>query len=152
MRWQTTVAKLRSFCRPRHVDGCAAKSASPCQQDTHRETTAGMRATTLCWLAQVKLDPSRVDAWNCLGNCFWKKKDLKAAMNCFTGAAKQVRLPRRRDGDSLPCACWPPAHRPISTRPLQSPNATSLRQLSMLMRQMGDTPQERAANIKVGRA
>ena len=117
-----------------------------------RETTAGMRATTLCWLAQVKLDPSRVDAWNCLGNCFWKKKDLKAAMNCFTGAAKQVRLPRRRDGDSLPRACCPPTHRPISTLPLQSPNATSLRQLSMLMRQMGDTPQERAANIKVGRA
>lgn len=32
----------------------------------------------------------------------------------------------------------------------QVPNAVSLRQLSMLMRQMGDTPQERTANIKVG--
>lgn len=68
--------------------------------------------------AAVKLDPSRIDAWNSLGNCFWKKKDLQAAMNCFTGAAKQ------------------------------KPNAASLRQLSMLMRQMGDTPQERLANIK----
>lgn len=42
---------------------------------------------------QVKLDPSRIDAWNSLGNCFWKKKDLTAAMNCFTGAAKQVGRP-----------------------------------------------------------
>jgi len=39
---------------------------------------------------QVKLDPSRVDAWNSLGNCFWKKKDLKAAKNCFEGC--QVRM------------------------------------------------------------
>ncbi|KAH9542833.1 hypothetical protein CY35_13G028100 [Sphagnum magellanicum] len=27
----------------------------------------------------VQLDPSRVDAWCCLGNCFWKKGDLTQA-------------------------------------------------------------------------
>ncbi|KAH8968492.1 hypothetical protein BDL97_03G130400 [Sphagnum fallax] len=34
----------------------------------------------------VKLDPSRVDAWCCLGNCFWKKGDLSQAKNCFNYA------------------------------------------------------------------
>lgn len=31
----------------------------------------------------VKLNPSLVDAWLCLGNCIWKKGDLNAAKNCF---------------------------------------------------------------------
>ncbi|TVU33772.1 hypothetical protein EJB05_15579 [Eragrostis curvula] len=31
----------------------------------------------------VKLNPSLVDAWLCLGNCIWKKGDLAAAKNCF---------------------------------------------------------------------
>ncbi|KAK4358381.1 hypothetical protein RND71_023991 [Anisodus tanguticus] len=34
----------------------------------------------------VKLNPSLVDAWLCLGNCVWKKGDLNAAKNCFTFA------------------------------------------------------------------
>jgi tetratricopeptide (TPR) repeat protein len=38
------------------------------------------------WSEQVKLDPSRVDAWCCLGNCFWKKGDLSQAKNCFNYA------------------------------------------------------------------
>nr|CAD1834668.1 unnamed protein product [Ananas comosus var. bracteatus] len=32
----------------------------------------------------VKLNPSLVDAWLCLGNCIWKKGDLPGAKNCFT--------------------------------------------------------------------
>ncbi|CAN6222329.1 unnamed protein product [Urochloa humidicola] len=32
----------------------------------------------------VKLNPSLVDAWLCLGNCIWKKGDLSAAKNCFS--------------------------------------------------------------------
>lgn len=66
----------------------------------------------------VKLDPSRIDAWNALGNCLWKKGDLKGAMSCFTGASKQKK------------------------------NAVSLRQQSMLMRQLGETPTEKLNNIK----
>ncbi|XVF44876.1 hypothetical protein PTKIN_Ptkin02bG0158600 [Pterospermum kingtungense] len=31
----------------------------------------------------VKLNPSLVDAWLCLGNCIWKKGDLPSAKNCF---------------------------------------------------------------------
>lgn len=65
----------------------------------------------------VKLDPANVDAWNCLGQCFWKKKDLAAARDCFNGALAQ------------------------------KPNPESLRLLSMLLRQMGDTEAERAANV-----
>uniref|UniRef100_A0A166EE22 Tetratricopeptide repeat protein 5 OB fold domain-containing protein n=1 Tax=Daucus carota subsp. sativus TaxID=79200 RepID=A0A166EE22_DAUCS len=32
----------------------------------------------------VKLNPSLVDAWLCLGNCIWKKGDLPSAKNCLT--------------------------------------------------------------------
>ena len=39
----------------------------------------------------VKLDPLLVDAWNCLGECLWKKGDVEAAKNCFTGALEHVR-------------------------------------------------------------
>ena len=38
----------------------------------------------------VKLDPLLVDAWNCLGECLWKKGDVEAAKNCFTGALEHV--------------------------------------------------------------
>eukprot|EP00945_MAST-04E_sp_MAST-4E-sp1_P005192 g5192.t1 len=39
----------------------------------------------------VKLDPSNIDAWNCLGECFWKKQDFGTAKTCFEGALKQSR-------------------------------------------------------------
>ncbi len=39
----------------------------------------------------VKLDPKNVDAWNCLGECFWKKQDYITAKSCFEGALKQGR-------------------------------------------------------------
>uniref|UniRef100_A0ACD5TCI9 Uncharacterized protein n=1 Tax=Avena sativa TaxID=4498 RepID=A0ACD5TCI9_AVESA len=43
----------------------------------------------------VKLNPSLVDAWLCLGNCIWKKGDLASAKNCFVlalnkGADKKI--------------------------------------------------------------
>ena len=38
----------------------------------------------------VKLDPLLVDAWNALGECLWKKGDIEAAKNCFTGALEHV--------------------------------------------------------------
>jgi len=65
----------------------------------------------------VKLDPSNVDAWNSLGNCFWKKKDYVGARDCFNGALAQERTP------------------------------ASLRMLSMVLRQIGDAPAERVANV-----
>ena len=37
----------------------------------------------------VKLDPANIDAWNALGQCFWKKGDLTGARNCFDGALGQ---------------------------------------------------------------
>ncbi|CAN6181101.1 unnamed protein product [Urochloa humidicola] len=37
----------------------------------------------------VKLNPSLVDAWLCLGNCIWKKEDLSAAKNCFSLALRK---------------------------------------------------------------
>ena len=38
----------------------------------------------------VKLDPTLTDAWNNLGECYWKSKDVDAAKNCFTQALSKV--------------------------------------------------------------
>jgi len=37
----------------------------------------------------IKLEPTNVDAWNALGTEYWKKKDLRAAGDCFRGALDQ---------------------------------------------------------------
>ncbi|GLH11182.1 Tetratricopeptide repeat protein 5 [Gryllus bimaculatus] len=39
----------------------------------------------------VKLDPKLVDAWNELGECYWKKDDIDGARNCFAGALKHAK-------------------------------------------------------------
>lgn len=39
----------------------------------------------------VKLDPNLVDAWNELGDCYWKDNNLPEAKNCFGGALPHVR-------------------------------------------------------------
>ena len=44
----------------------------------------------------VKRDPSRIEAWNMLGETFWKKADISAARDCFEGALK-----RKKDKASL---------------------------------------------------
>ncbi|KAG7330267.1 hypothetical protein KOW79_006489 [Hemibagrus wyckioides] len=54
----------------------------------------------------VKLEPGLVEAWNTLGEQYWKKGDLIAAKTCFTGALQQ------------------------------SKNKVSLRSLSMVLRQL----------------
>ncbi|XP_059932672.1 tetratricopeptide repeat protein 5 [Gadus macrocephalus] len=54
----------------------------------------------------VKLEPGLVEGWNTLGEQYWKKADLVAARNCFTGALQQ------------------------------SKNKVSLRNLSMVLRQL----------------
>lgn len=38
----------------------------------------------------IKLDPKLVDAWNELGECYWKNDELEKSMNCFEGALKEV--------------------------------------------------------------
>lgn len=40
----------------------------------------------------VKLDPTLVDAWNELGECYWKRGDIETAKTCFEGALNQVHL------------------------------------------------------------
>lgn len=40
----------------------------------------------------VKLDPSLTEAWNNLGECYWKNKDIDAAKNCFTCALSKVSV------------------------------------------------------------
>lgn len=40
----------------------------------------------------VKLNPSLTDAWNNLGECYWKSKDIDAAKNCFTQALSKVNI------------------------------------------------------------
>ena len=38
----------------------------------------------------VKLDPSLVEAWTNLGECYWKNGDVEAAKNCFTASLNHV--------------------------------------------------------------
>ena len=38
----------------------------------------------------VKFDPKLVEAWNHLGECYWKNGEIPAAKNCFTGALNYV--------------------------------------------------------------
>eukprot|EP00794_Sanderia_malayensis_P018594 gene18594-20460_t len=66
----------------------------------------------------VKLDPSLTEAWNNLGECYWKNRDIDAAKNCFTCALAKIR------------------------------DKTTLRNLSMVLRQLGKDSVERLANIK----
>lgn len=40
----------------------------------------------------IKLDPKLVEAWNELGECYWKNNKISEAMNCFKGALKQVKM------------------------------------------------------------
>ncbi|XP_077401481.1 tetratricopeptide repeat protein 5 isoform X1 [Vanacampus margaritifer] len=42
-----------------------------------------------CLSRAVKLQPGLVEGWNTLGEQYWKKGDLMAAKNCFTGALQQ---------------------------------------------------------------
>lgn len=65
----------------------------------------------------VKLDPKQVEAWNILGECFWKKGDIDSAKNCFTGALQH------------------------------STNKVSLRSLSMVLRQLGSSGEEKLRHI-----
>ncbi|XP_048827655.1 tetratricopeptide repeat protein 5 [Brienomyrus brachyistius] len=62
----------------------------------------------------VKLEPGLVEAWNTLGEQFWRKGDLAAAKTCFTGALQQCK------------------------------NKVSLRSLSMVLRQLpaGDAEEQ----------
>ena len=38
----------------------------------------------------VKMNPKLVEAWNCLGECYWKNGEVEAARNCFVGALNHV--------------------------------------------------------------
>ena len=39
----------------------------------------------------VKADPSLLDAWNCLGECYWARDQLETARGCFAGALETER-------------------------------------------------------------
>ena len=38
----------------------------------------------------VKHNPSLVDAWNCLGESYWKQGNVQQAHHCFVGALSHV--------------------------------------------------------------
>lgn len=67
----------------------------------------------------VKLDPHCSDGWVALGNCFWKNAQLVKAKNCFTSSLLYQR------------------------------DRKALRALSMVLRQLGNTPQDKFTNIQV---
>uniref|UniRef100_A0ABM5EIS1 Tetratricopeptide repeat protein 5 n=1 Tax=Pogona vitticeps TaxID=103695 RepID=A0ABM5EIS1_9SAUR len=66
----------------------------------------------------VKLNPELVEAWNQLGEVYWKKGDISAAHTCFSGALSHCK------------------------------NKVSLQNLSMVLRQLRTTsPDEHARNV-----
>jgi len=66
----------------------------------------------------AKLDPTDARVWNALGELHWANGDLTAAHHCFTSCLEFSR------------------------------DIRAMRSLSMLLRKVGATPQERAANTK----
>lgn len=69
----------------------------------------------------VKLEPNLVEAWNELGECYWKNDDIQQAKNCFVGALRHGR------------------------------NKVSLRNLSMVLRQEPvPNTEQRIQNIQKG--
>ncbi|XP_020300277.1 tetratricopeptide repeat protein 5-like [Pseudomyrmex gracilis] len=69
----------------------------------------------------VKLEPNLIEAWNELGECYWKNNDIKQAKNCFVGALQYDR------------------------------NKVSLRNLSMVLRQEASpSVAQRIKNIQEG--
>jgi tetratricopeptide (TPR) repeat protein len=71
-----------------------------------------------CLSKAVKLEPKLADAWIILGECYWKNNQIELARNCFTGALGHTK------------------------------SKVALRNLSMVMRQMGESAVERAKNIE----
>lgn len=70
--------------------------------------------------SSVKLRPQLTEAWNQLGECYWKRGkpgDKQSALNCFESALKY------------------------------EVNKVSLRNASMVLRQMGATPEEKNNNL-----
>ncbi|XP_046666019.1 tetratricopeptide repeat protein 5-like [Homalodisca vitripennis] len=69
----------------------------------------------------VKLDPQLVEAWNQLGETYWKRNNVKEARNCFQGALNKKK------------------------------NMVSLRNLSILVRQENvATREEKVKNVEEG--
>jgi len=72
-----------------------------------------------CLSKAVKLDPNLIEAWNQLGESYWKNHNVDAAANCFTGAISK------------------------------SKNKVSLRNLSMVQRQLGKEYNDKVSNIRL---
>jgi len=72
-----------------------------------------------CLSKAVKLDPNLIEAWNQLGESYWKNRNIDAAANCFKGAITK------------------------------SKNKVSLRNLSMVQRQLGADHEEKVNNIRL---
>ncbi|GCC43937.1 hypothetical protein chiPu_0027743, partial [Chiloscyllium punctatum] len=65
----------------------------------------------------VKFEPGLVEAWNQLGEVYWKKGDIVAARTCFSGALTHCK------------------------------NKVSLRNLSMVLRQLRTEGEDYASNV-----
>ena len=60
------------------------------------EEGRGSREAEALLADAVKLDPSLISAWNCLGECFWHRNELETARYTFLGA-----LEHERNADTL---------------------------------------------------
>ncbi|XP_014231039.1 tetratricopeptide repeat protein 5-like [Trichogramma pretiosum] len=116
---KSTLAKFDE-CKGYEIDGCRAKYYYLKGKTLNIEDKFVPLAEELLSKA-VKLEPKLIEAWNELGECYWKNDDIQQAKNCFVGA-----LPHGK-------------------------NKVSLRNLSMVLRQESTTTQEqKIQNIQQG--
>ncbi|XP_072885543.1 tetratricopeptide repeat protein 5 [Hemitrygon akajei] len=86
-RMQATLKALREF------EGCPQRKAHLLVLEGRALNVMpeySPRAEQLLSRA-VKLEPGMIEAWNQLGEVYWKKGDLSAAHTCFTGALNQCK-------------------------------------------------------------
>lgn len=58
---------------------------------TYNITSKYDHRASQCLSKAVKLNPRLVDAWNELGECYWKNMNIKDARKSFEGSLKNVR-------------------------------------------------------------
>ncbi|OXU21450.1 hypothetical protein TSAR_000589 [Trichomalopsis sarcophagae] len=116
---KNTLAKFDE-CKGYEIDGCRAKYYYLKGKTLNVVDKFTPQAEELLSKA-VKLEPKLIEAWNELGECYWKNDDIQQAKNCFVGA-----LPHGK-------------------------NKVSLRNLSMVLRQEAAlTSEQKIKNVQQG--
>jgi tetratricopeptide (TPR) repeat protein len=87
---KNTLAKFDE-CKGYEIDGARAKYYY-LKGKTLNVTDKFMPQAEELLSKAVKLEPKLIEAWNELGECYWKNNDIQQAKNCFIGALPHVKI------------------------------------------------------------